>query len=123
MTIRFTTRAVADLAAAVQYYAKVDGDLGLRFREDLDTAIERVVMFPHGAPPVDGFPGLRRARMRRFPYGIFYRPDPEESVVVRVLHAKQAWFERARGRSSDITSAEVLAALDEIRGPRPDEGR
>lgn len=33
------------------------------------------------------------------------------------------WLERTRRRRSDITSAEVLAAFDEIRGPWPDAGR
>lgn len=33
------------------------------------------------------------------------------------------WLERTRGRSSDITTTEVLAALDEMRGPWPDAGR
>ncbi len=32
----------------------------------------------------------------------------------------EQWLERTRRRPSDITTAEVLEALDEIRGPRPD---
>jgi len=32
------------------------------------------------------------------------------------------WLERTRRRSSDVTRAEVLEALDEIRGPWPDDG-
>jgi antitoxin FitA len=33
------------------------------------------------------------------------------------------WLERLDRRSSDISSAEVASALDEIRGPWPDAGR
>jgi hypothetical protein len=33
------------------------------------------------------------------------------------------WLERTRRRPSRITSAEVLIALDELRGPWPDAGR
>ena len=33
-----------------------------------------------------------------------------------------AWLERTRRRSSEITHAEVIAALDEQRGPWPDAG-
>lgn len=33
------------------------------------------------------------------------------------------WLERTRRRPSTITRAEVLEALDELRGPRPDAGR
>jgi len=87
--VRLTSRAVADLEDAVQVYGEIGPELSLGFRDDLDSAIERIEMFPRGAPPVDGFPGVRRARMRRFPYGIFYRPDVEASLVIRVLHTKR----------------------------------
>lgn len=33
------------------------------------------------------------------------------------------WLERTRRRPSTITRAEVLEALDELRGPWPDAGR
>ncbi|MFN8103749.1 MAG: hypothetical protein U0U69_04745 [Acidimicrobiia bacterium] len=32
------------------------------------------------------------------------------------------WLERTRRRPSDVSRAEILEALDEIRGPRPDAG-
>ena len=89
MRIRFTSRAVGDLEAALGHYGDIGSELGIDFREDFGAALDRMVMFPKGAPPVDGFPGVRRARMRRFPYGIFYRPDAEDLLVLRVLHAKQ----------------------------------
>ena len=33
------------------------------------------------------------------------------------------WLERTRRRPSEITTAEVLEALDDMRGPWPDAGR
>lgn len=33
------------------------------------------------------------------------------------------WLARTRRRPSDIEAAEVVAALDELRGPWPDAGR
>jgi plasmid stability protein len=33
------------------------------------------------------------------------------------------WLERTRQHASSITSAEIIEALDEIRGPWPDAGR
>ena len=33
------------------------------------------------------------------------------------------WLERTRGLRTDITSAEIIEALDEIRGPWPDADR
>ena len=35
----------------------------------------------------------------------------------------QEWLERTGRRPSDITRAEVLEALDDLRGERPDAGR
>lgn len=32
------------------------------------------------------------------------------------------WLERTRRRPSEVSRAEILEALDEIRGPRPDAG-
>ena len=51
--------------------------------------MERLQTFPHGAAPVEGFPGLRRARMRQFPYGVFYRPGTDDLVIVRALRTRQ----------------------------------
>lgn len=42
--------------------------------------------FPRGAAPVDGFPDVRRARMRPLPYGMFYGLDAGDILILRVLH-------------------------------------
>ncbi len=78
--------AVDDLRRARDHYAAIDLALSDDFALAFDAVLERIRIFPHGAPPVDGFPGLRRARMRRFPYGVFYRDADETMTVVRVLH-------------------------------------
>lgn len=79
--------AVDDLRRVRDYYARIDPCLSEDFAAAFDTALERIQAFPHGAPPVEGFPDLRRARMRRFPYGVFYQDIGGEPVilVVRVL--------------------------------------
>ncbi|NHN56178.1 type II toxin-antitoxin system RelE/ParE family toxin [Calidifontibacter sp. DB0510] len=84
------SHAVTDIRSAHAHYAALDGGLGSAFVEALDLAIQRLSIFPQGAPPVDGFPGLRRARMQRFPYGLFYRLSEDgTAVIVRVLHTAQ----------------------------------
>lgn len=91
MRIRLTARAVVDLESARDYYFAVDPELGHRFLSDLDAAMERLETFPAGAPPVEGFADLRRARLRHFPSGIFYQRSPSGDglLVVRVLHARR----------------------------------
>ena len=78
--------AVDDLRRARDHYAAIDPALSDDFAVAFDAVVERIRIFPHGAPPVDGLPGLRRARMRRFPFGVFYRDADETVIVVRVLH-------------------------------------
>jgi toxin ParE1/3/4 len=78
--------AVDDLRRARDHYAAIAPALSDDFALAFDAVVERIRMFPHGAPPVDGLPGLRRARMSRFPYGVFYRDGDETVIVVRVLH-------------------------------------
>ena len=79
--------AVDDLRRARDHYAAINPALSDDFALAFDAVVVRIRTFPHGAPPVDGFPGLRRSRMRRFPYGVFYRDRDETVIVVRVLHS------------------------------------
>lgn len=90
MRVILTRHAVADVEEAFDDYAGIDPKLGTRFVEGVDAAIERIVMFPRGAPLVDGFDELRRARMSRFPYGVFYQQTPVgDLLVVRVLRSRR----------------------------------
>ncbi|MDN4475204.1 type II toxin-antitoxin system RelE/ParE family toxin [Demequina sp. SYSU T00192] len=89
MTIRLTELAVGDLTETRDHYRAIDEELERRFLGQLDRAMERLAMFPHGAPPVDGVPGVRRARIRDFPYGLFYRVDERGILVIRVLHTRR----------------------------------
>lgn len=90
MRIQLTKQAVDDLEEARDYYDPIAADLGARFLDNFDQAIARMRMFPRGAPPVEGVAGVRRARMRRFPYGVFYRlVDDSNLQVLRVLNSKR----------------------------------
>lgn len=89
MTVRLTGIAADDLTEARECYRAIDTDLEQRFLDHLDIAMERLALFPDGAPPVDGSPGVRRARLRRFPYGIFYRREKDDILILRVLHTRR----------------------------------
>jgi hypothetical protein len=43
-----------------------------------------------------------------------------EAVRLASRPSVETWLARTRRRTSDVTSAEVIAALDEQRGPWPD---
>ncbi|MEV4901010.1 type II toxin-antitoxin system RelE/ParE family toxin [Citricoccus sp. NPDC055426] len=90
MKVILTPEAVRDLEEVTDHCADIDPDLGERFLAAVDAAVERLQLFPRGAPPVEGFDALRRARMRHFPYGLFYQPTATgDLLVVRVLHSRR----------------------------------
>ena len=89
MTVRLTGLAVSDVSEIRGYYRAIDDDIERQFLDRFDLAVERLLSFPRGAPPVDGFPDVRRARMRPFPYGIFYRLDGDDILILRVLHTRR----------------------------------
>lgn len=82
--------AALDLREARDHYSAVDPALGRALSEEFDRVVERLEMFPNSGTPVEGLSGLRRARLRRFPYSAFYRlADPHELRIVRVLHSRR----------------------------------
>jgi plasmid stabilization system protein ParE len=87
--LRLTELAIGDLTEARDHYREIDEDIARQFLDQLDRVLDRLTVFPHGAPPVDGFAGVRRARMRQFPYGVFYRLDDDDILVLRVLHTRR----------------------------------
>lgn len=90
MRISFTETAVDDLEQAQDRYASIEPGLADDFLDSLDRLISRLEMFPHGAPPVEGFPAMRRARMRQFPYGVFYQFSVVGDItIIRVLHSRR----------------------------------
>lgn len=89
MTIRLTALAASDLVEIRDQYRTASDASERRFLDQFDIVIERLRSFPRGAPPVDGFPGVRRARLRPLPYGVFYRLDGEDILLLRVLHTRR----------------------------------
>jgi hypothetical protein len=57
--------------------------------------VRRLAANPVGSPVV--LPDVRRARRRRFPYGLFYRALPDAPVALACFHARRdplRWQER-----------------------------
>ncbi len=46
-----------------------------------------------------------------------------EATRLAARPSVEEWLARTRRRPSEITTAEVIEALDELRGPWPDAGR
>ncbi|MCX7521753.1 type II toxin-antitoxin system RelE/ParE family toxin [Microbacterium sp. STN6] len=90
MTVRLTGLAVSDLSEIRDHYRAIDDDIERRFLDQFDLVVERLLSFPRGAPSVEGFSGVRRARIRALPYGVFYRLEGDDILILRVLHTRRA---------------------------------
>jgi len=84
--VRPTSAAAADLIAAHDWYELRSPGLGKDFVRRVDTAILHLARHPELFPTVHR--GLRRVLVRRFPYAVFYRIDPDAIRLVAVLHCR-----------------------------------
>ena len=64
----------------------------------VDAALQQAARFPESFPLIG--PTVRRALVRRFPYGVFYAVLDTEILVLAVVHARQhprAWPTKSAG--------------------------
>ena len=97
MTPRLFVRdeAAADIEAAAEWYEERRSGLGGEFLRAVRAALAGVARQPLRFPAARG--EVRRARVRRFPYVIFFVPALERVVVLAVLHGRRdprVWQER-----------------------------
>ena len=95
MRLLFRRAAKRDLQEARAWYENERSGLGGEFREALEATLARIVDHPELYPRVSD--RIRRAPLRRFPYGIFYILAGRTIRVVAVLHharSPERWQER-----------------------------
>lgn len=86
LPIVLTDQAVAEFDAAADWYQR-EARLGTRFTSNVREAFERIRQMPTLHAVVHR--SLRRAKVRKFPYNIFYRILPDRVEVVAVLHGRR----------------------------------
>ena len=94
MKVVLRAAAAADIQAARKNYDDARPGLGDDLAEDVDGLFARLAVFPLSAPLVAGYEPVRRARLRRFPYGVFYLPGADRMDVLRVVRtsrSSEAW--------------------------------
>jgi plasmid stabilization system protein ParE len=97
-SVIFSLAARAEVREAHDWYEARAVGLGGRFVAELDAIVAQIVANPMLFPVV--FEDLRRARLRRFPYGLFFRLADDAIYVVACFHGSrdpQRW--QARGRA------------------------
>lgn len=86
-----------DVEAAFFWYESQRPGLGVEFIEQLRAAYDRIVHGPLAYQQLRS--GIRRALLRRFPYGVFFAVENRTIVVLAVLHVSRdpAEWQRRRG--------------------------
>ena len=79
--------AAADIEEAFLWYERRQTGLGEEFLRALQSALENIATHPIRYPVVHR--ETRRALLRRFPYGIFFRVYDELVVVVACMHGRR----------------------------------
>jgi plasmid stabilization system protein ParE len=97
--LRLLAPALAELDEATAWYAAKSDGLDRRFLTEIETARTRILEWPHAWHPLGR--GLRRYRLKSFPYGVIYAVRKDEIVVVAIAHLhREPFYWRDRLKST-----------------------
>lgn len=81
---RLSSAAERDVLEAQQWYARQAPGLDLAFRDELDRVLIQIRTYPASFAVVHE--NVRRANLRRFPFGVFYVQRRDRIFVLGVVH-------------------------------------
>jgi plasmid stabilization system protein ParE len=84
---RFLSPAEWEMVQAARYYESNLPLLGSEFLSEVKRVVKGIETHPEAAPKVKG--DIRRRVLRRFPYAILYQVDPDEIVILAVMHQRR----------------------------------
>lgn len=84
MHYSFYPDAETELIQAIDYYEQCSKGLGLDFVCEVYATIERIITYSKAWSVIDE--EIRRALVKRFPYGILYAEDNAEIFIVAVMN-------------------------------------
>ena len=76
-----------DISDAFRWYEDKASGLGSEFMRALDACLSGIQRYPKSGSPVHK--EVRRALLRRFPYGVFYLLEGETIIVIACFHASR----------------------------------
>ena len=93
--IVFLAPAEEEMREAAEYYERQTRGLGHEFLAEVQRTVERIVENPRLGHIVRR--SIRRRLTLKFPFGILYRIDPHEIVIIAVMHLRRRpgyWADR-----------------------------
>lgn len=83
-TVGFKAEAAAEAEEAFLWYESQSPGLGHEFLRSLEVCLASIQRFPEAGQEVH--PLIRRAMLRRFPFGVFYLASNEALTIYAVFH-------------------------------------
>ena len=91
----FLPQAEQEMLKAARFYESQTAGLGVDYLSEVERAVQTIAESPTTWPAIEG--KLRRRLIRRFPFGILYRIEPEEIVIIAVAHLRRKpWYWKKR---------------------------
>ena len=83
----FRPEAVVDVVDTRRWYEEQEPGLGDAFAASVDEIVNRMKSMPRMYPVAHR--DVRRGKMRKFPYLVYYRVHPNKLEVLAVLHGSR----------------------------------
>ncbi|MBI4477746.1 MAG: type II toxin-antitoxin system RelE/ParE family toxin [Acidobacteria bacterium] len=96
--LEYLDEAVDEAEAAARWYAERSAAAAVAFSDEIDAAEAAILQLPEAWPRFEH--GTRRYLLRRFPYSIVYRVEPNRVLIVAVAHGHRRpgyWKSRMTG--------------------------
>lgn len=97
LKVDFTTEANLDIDSIFNWYEDQQSNLGFDFIFELDTVISIIKYNPKLFS--EKRKNIRRALIRKFPYGVYFTIRNQSIIILMVIHQKRSpkiWQQRIR---------------------------
>ncbi len=95
MKFYFHEQAELELNHAIDFYENCEPDLGVRFAEEVYSAIIRACDFPYAWEKLDSY--THRCLTDKFPYGVLYRIYDDHITIMAIMNLRRKpdyWIDR-----------------------------
>ena len=79
--------ATVDIQSAVEYYEEISSGLGFRLLDEFESLINQLSINPNTNGYFDRY--HRKARLKKFPFLVFYEVSGNKVIIARFRHAKR----------------------------------
>jgi plasmid stabilization system protein ParE len=85
--IGFLTEAENEMYSAIDYYDNEAESLGDRFLDEIKLAFQKIQKNPQRWMILED--NIHKFILRKFPFNIFYKIDPDYIVIIAIAHQKR----------------------------------